>query len=74
MAKQKFIYRQYKGYWEYVSKDKYQATIESRLVQLFPKVEEEINIYFSTKCEEELWDKIATKINELESIRYDGKN
>lgn len=71
MAKQKFIYRQYKGFWEHLPKDRYQATIESRLIQLFPKVEEELNITFSTYCEEELWDLVTDKINDLEKIRYD---
>ena len=68
--KNSFIYRQYRGNWEYV-KDKYQATIENRLIQLFPKVEEEINVSFTSKCEEEMWDKICSTINDLENVKYD---
>lgn len=68
--KYSFIYRQYKGNWEY-AKNKYRATIENRLIQLFPKVEEEINVSFTSNCEEEMWDKVCTTINELENIKYD---
>lgn len=65
--KQRFIYRQYKGYWENAPKDRYQATIESRLIQLFPKMEEEINVVINCKSHDELWDKVTDKINELEN-------
>lgn len=68
--KNSFIYRQYKGVWEH-HLDRYQATIQNRLIQIFPRVEEEIGITFTSNCEEEMWDKICTKINELENVKYD---
>jgi len=71
--KNSFIYRQYRGNWEY-HLDRYQATIQNRLIQLFPKVEEEIGVTFTASCEEEMWDKICTKINELENIKYDEQD
>lgn len=68
--KQSFIYRQYRGSWECLS-GFYFATIESKLLQIFPKVEERINVSFSSSCEEELWDKIANEVNRIESLSYE---
>lgn len=68
--KNSFIYRQYRGTWE--RKDgNYHAVLESKLLQVFPKVEIHYNIYFSSLTEDGLWDEIASKVNALEALEYE---
>ena len=71
--KNSFIYRQYRGFWEY-ELDRYKATIQNRLIQIFPKVEEEVGVSFTATCEEEMWNLVCEKVNELENVKYDEQN
>lgn len=68
--KNSFIYRQYRGTWE-EKEGIYNAILESKLLQVFPKVEIHYNIYFSSLTEDDLWDEIASKVNALEAIEYE---